>query len=264
MGCPARLIQRAREQRGRGQTHRMATQLWGLVITALDPAAQARWWASALGWSWSVDDDGDGLVSSRIAGVPELLFEAAADAKPPVKNRIHLDLASPSTEAQDATVARLRAAGATAVDVGQLDSPWVVLADPEGNEFCVLDPRDRYQNAPGLASIVVDANDPERLADFWIAATGWAVGNRGDYGVSLHRPGDRPPDIDFVRVPEPKSVKGRAHFDVHPPSDGDQATEVARLTELGATPADVGQSPDVSWVVLADPEGNEFCVLQPQ
>jgi Glyoxalase-like domain len=56
-------------------------------------------------------------------------------------------------------------------------------------------------------------------------------------------------------------VKGRAHLDVHPPVGGDQAAEVERLTALGARPADVGQGPDVSWVVLADPEGNEFCVL---
>ena len=117
---------------------------------------------------------------------------------------------------------------------------------------------------PGLASIVVDANDPERLAAFWAAATGWAVGNRGGYGVSLHRPGDRPPDIDFVRVPEPKTVKGRADLDVHPPAGGDRDAEVARLRSLGAAPADVGQGPEVSWVVLADPEGNEFCVLRPQ
>ncbi|MEP6624551.1 MAG: VOC family protein, partial [Acidimicrobiia bacterium] len=59
-------------------------------------------------------------------------------------------------------------------------------------------------------------------------------------------------------------LKGRAHLDVHPPPEGDQVAEVTRLAGLGATPADVGQGPDVSWVVLADPEGNEFCVLKPQ
>ena len=115
-----------------------------------------------------------------------------------------------------------------------------------------------------ITELVLDCHDPDRLAEFWAAATGWAVGSRAEYGVSLHRPGDRPPDLDIVRVPEPKTVKGRAHLDVHPPPDGDQTVEVTRLTGLGATPADVGQGPDVSWVVLADPEGNEFCVLRPQ
>jgi predicted enzyme related to lactoylglutathione lyase len=242
----------------------MATQLWGVVIAALDPRAQAHWWADALGWRPEPDEDGDWSVVTDDPTVPKLLFEGVTDAKTPVKNRIHLDIASTSTETQAATVARLRAAGATAADIGQHETPWVVLADPEGNELCVLDPRDRYQGAPGLAAIVLDANDPDRLAEFWAAATGWTVGNRGEYGVSLHRPGDHPPDLDIVRVPEPKTVKGRAHLDVHPPPDGDQTAEVARLTGLGATPADVGQGPDVSWVVLADPEGNEFCVLRPQ
>jgi len=241
----------------------VATRLWGVVFAALDPEAQARWWADALGWSWTWEDD-DAVVDSGDPTVPRLLFERARDAKPAVKNRIHLDLASPSAAGQAATVARLLASGATRVDVGQGDVPWVVLADPEGNELCVLEPRDRDADAPGLASIVVDANDPERLAAFWAEATGWTVGNRGPYGVSLHRASDRPPDIDLVRVPEPKTVKGRAHLDVHPPPDGDQAAEVDRLRALGATPADVGQGPDVSWVVLQDPEGNEFCVLRPQ
>ena len=223
------------------------------------------WWADALGWTARDDEDGDWVVTGPEPDLPEILFERVDDPKGPVKNRIHLDIASPTAAAQAATVARLRAAGATAADVGQgADTPWVVLADPEGNELCVLDPRDRYQGAPGLAAIVLDANDPERLAEFWVAAAGWAVGNRGDHFVSLHRPGDRPPDLDVVRVPEPKTVKGRAHLDVHPPADGDQAAEVARLTALGAVRADVGQGPDVSWVVLADPEGNEFCVLRPQ
>ena len=243
----------------------MATQLWGVVIAALDPGAQARWWADALGWRVEPDDDGDWRVVTDDPAVPELLFEQVdrredrGEEPHPPRHRLGVDRArrprpSPGCEA----------AGATDADVGQGDTPWVVLADPEGNEFCVLDPRDRYADAPGLAAIVLDANDPDRLAEFWIAATGWPIGNRGDYGVSLHRPGDRPPDLDIVRVPEPKTVKGRAHLDVHPPPDGDQAAEVARLTALGATPADVGQGPDVSWVVLADPEGNEFCVLRPQ
>jgi predicted enzyme related to lactoylglutathione lyase len=242
----------------------MTTRLWGVVIAALDPEAQARWWADALGWRAEPDDDTDDwVVRHDDPSVPQLLFERVSDAKV-VKNRPHLDLASATTDEQVATVARLRAGGATDADIGQAETPWAVLADPEGNELCVLEPRDRYADAPGLASIVLDVNDPELLATFWTEATGWPIANRGDYGVSLHRPGDRPPDVDLIRVPEPKTVKARAHFDVHPPVGGDQAAEVARLRELGATPADVGQRPDVSWVVLADPEGNEFCVLRPQ
>ena len=68
------------------------------------------------------------------------------------------------------------------------------------------------------------------------------------------------PDLLFLRVPEPKTVKNRLHIDLRP---DDQAAEVARLERLGARRVDVGQGADVSWVVLADPEGNEFCVLRP-
>lgn len=241
----------------------MATELWGVVIAALDPTAQAKWWAQALGWEWWTDFDGDGRVRCEDPSVPELLFERVRDAKV-VQNRIHLDLASQSEPEQREIVDRLLAHGAARVDVGQGDVPWVVLADPEGNELCVLEPRDRYRDAPGLASIVVHVNDPEPMADFWAAATGWVEGNRGDYGVSLHRPGDRPPDLDLVRVPQPKSVKGRLHLDVETTPDSTRAAEVARLRALGAVPADVGQGTDAGWTVLADPEGNEFCVVNPQ
>ena len=250
--------------RGSGQTRAMATQLWGVVIAALDPIAQAEWWAGALGWSWEIEDDTDGVVHCDDPSVPQLLFERVSDPKTALKNRLHLDLASISAADQAATVERLLGAGASRVDVGQADAPWVVLADPEGNEFCVLEPRDRYQDAPGLASIVLDVNDLDAMAEFWTAATGYSIGEHFPTGRSLHAPHGRPPDLDLVRVPEPKTLKGRAHLDVHPPGDGNHQAEVARLTALGATPADVGQGPDVSWVVLADPEGNEFCVLRPQ
>jgi hypothetical protein len=73
------------------------------------------------------------------------------------------------------------------------------------------------------------------------------------------RPGPVPPTVGFARVPEGRTVKNRLHIDVNP-TDRDQADEVRRLLDLGARRADVGQG-DESWVVLADPEGNEFCVL---
>jgi hypothetical protein len=82
----------------------------------------------------------------------------------------------------------------------------------------------------------------------------------------MRRPGGRPPDLDLVLVPvtDRKAGKNRVHLDVAPHPGDDQAAEVERLVALGARPADVGQGPDVTWVVLADPEGNEFCVLTPR
>ncbi len=119
-----------------------------------------------------------------------------------------------------------------------------------------------------VAVVAIDANDPTRVAEFWAAALGWdAWPDPGGEGVSLAPPGATAPSglagpsIDGLPVPEAKSVKNRLHFDLR--ADGtSQAEEVDRLLSLGATRVDVGQDPDVSWVVLADPEGNEFCVLQ--
>jgi hypothetical protein len=82
--------------------------------------------------------------------------------------------------------------------------------------------------------------------------------------VSLHRPGGRPPDIDFVRVAEAKTGKNRVHLDVAPGLEDNRDAEVNRLIERGARRVDVGQGPEVTWVVLADPESNEFCVLRPR
>ena len=118
-----------------------------------------------------------------------------------------------------------------------------------------------------LVHLVVDATDPERLAHFWSAALGWEIA-AADAGESDVWPeGYRYPDpvalpLVFVPVPDRKTGKNRVHLDLATTSPEHQAAEVERLCGLGATRADIGQD-DVAWVVLADPEGNEFCVLDP-
>ena len=111
-----------------------------------------------------------------------------------------------------------------------------------------------------LASIAIDAINPQVVADFWCAVLGWHVLEE-DTGIISIGPRDKTyPSIDVIRVPEGKTVKNRLHFDLR--ADGTStAEELERLLALGARRTDVGQGPDVSWVVLADPEGNEFCLL---
>jgi len=111
----------------------------------------------------------------------------------------------------------------------------------------------------------IDTTDPARLAAFWQAAIGWRRTYDTPDEVVLEPPeGSREdgvvPDLLFLRVPEGKAGKNRLHLDLRPK---DQAAEVSRLEGLGARRIDVGQADDVSWVVLADPDGNEFCVLRP-
>ncbi|MFC7613807.1 VOC family protein [Actinokineospora soli] len=187
----------------------------------------------------------------------ELVFVPVADPKS-AKNRVHLDLASPTASAQAETVARAEALGARRVDIGQGNVPWVVLADPEGNEFCVLDPRPEYADTGALAAVVVDTTDVAASVAFWHAAAGWDVLRP----ESLRHPDRRGPWLEFLPA-APKTVKNRLHLDVAPYPDDTLDAEATRLRGLGATPADIGQG-DVPWVVLTDPQGSEFCILSPR
>ncbi len=104
-------------------------------------------------------------------------------------------------------------------------------------------------------SIVVDSQDPARLGRWWAEVLGYKVIFESVDQVVIA--GDGPPGLTFVPVPEPKSAKNRLHIDLNP---DDQDAEVERLLDMGARHIDVGQS-EPTWTVLADPEGNEFCVL---
>jgi predicted enzyme related to lactoylglutathione lyase len=121
--------------------------------------------------------------------------------------------------------------------------------------------------ALSLQCITVDAQDPLALAQFWAEALGWKIGEDvNDIEVWIERELGDPnktgfPDILFLKNSSPKSGKNRLHLDLRP---DDQDAEVARLERLGAKKIEIGQSaePTCTWVVMADPEGNEFCVLK--
>lgn len=111
-----------------------------------------------------------------------------------------------------------------------------------------------------FSELVVDCSEPARLGEFWREVLGYSlVEAEDDDDYYIEDPQGSGPGILFQRVPEPKTVKNRLHIDLTP-TDGDRASEVERAVALGATPVDIGQG-EVSWTVLADPEGNEFCVL---
>lgn len=112
-----------------------------------------------------------------------------------------------------------------------------------------------------FTELIVDARDPQGQATFWSEVLGWQATERDGLHF-LMPPNPAIPLIAFIPVPEEKSVKNRLHIDVSP-TDRTRDEEVERLLSLGATYADIGQG-DVDWVVLRDPEGNEFCVLGSQ
>lgn len=111
-----------------------------------------------------------------------------------------------------------------------------------------------------FTELVIDCADPERLAEFWAAVLDYKVTEKDDDSVYIEGPAGSGPGLLFGLVPEGKSVKNRLHIDVSP-VDCDQAEELDRLLALGARRVDIGQG-DVTWVVLADPEDNEFCLLR--
>lgn len=115
-----------------------------------------------------------------------------------------------------------------------------------------------------IQCLAIDSNDPDALARFWADTLGWRRTHDTPDEVVLEPPSGSPedgvsPDLIFLKVPEAKAGKNRLHLDLRP---DDQDAEVARVSALGARRVSVGQADDVSWVVLADPEGNEFCILR--
>ncbi|MGW2643071.1 VOC family protein [Streptomyces sp. NPDC001348] len=234
-------------------------------MKALDDSVVGRFWAEALGWragsgqagATAVLPDGFDWLDPVTVCVDVI---AVPDPRTTTKNRVHLDLATTSADHQAELVARLKALGATPADVGQGDVPWTVLADPEGNEFCVLEPREIYRDTGPIAAVVVDCVDPRAMARFWGEAIDWTVHEVTDEHAALRSTRGTGPYLEFLRTPDVKSVPDRVHLDLVPGPGDDKAAEVARLRSLGATDLDVGQG-DVPWTCLMDPEGHEFCVL---
>ena len=117
-----------------------------------------------------------------------------------------------------------------------------------------------------IQCVTIDCENPQKLAEFWSAALDWKVTHADDEGVVIELLDESPevgriPDILFYKNPDKKSVKNRLHFDLRPQ---DQLAEVARLEALGAHRIEIGQAnePEATWIVMADPEGNEFCILR--
>ncbi|MFJ9774461.1 VOC family protein [Kitasatospora sp. NPDC101157] len=194
--------------------------LTGIVIDALDPARMDRFWADA--------------TRGRTDGL-RLRFTPAAEPKTAHKNRLHLDLAGgPDWEAE---VARLLTLGATRVDIGQGDVPWDVLADPEGNEFCVLRPgHPGVLGDCGLVAICLDVTQEHRDAQkaFWQSRADWQAAEEHDWGVRLRRTPTSTVSLVMGPPAAPKEARNRVRLEV---------------TQRGREPGE-----------FLDPGGNEFHV----
>jgi predicted enzyme related to lactoylglutathione lyase len=240
----------------------MPVRLWSVVFDANDRRRLAEFWAQALGWThtdegrYSSVTGGDGTLH-RLEFLP-----VRSDKR--TKNRIHFDLTSRSVAEQQATVERLIGLGARRIDIGQgAGADHVVLADPEGNELCVVPPGNFVDDGGFLGSITCDASPGPAVGYFWRDVLEWPLVWDQDGETAIRAPDGTGQFITWGPPLPPKAGKNRMHIDVAPDADGDQGSEVRRLEALGARRVDIGQG-DVPWVVMADPDDNEFCVLTPR
>jgi hypothetical protein len=234
-------------------------QLENLVIDAVEPQRLGRFWEAAVGGE-RLTDEPDGFETRlTVAGGPvlDLCFQPVSEpsTEPP---RLHLDLFGGARQTEE--VERLIALGARHLDIGQGDVPWVVLADPEGNPFCVLPDREAYTDTGPLAGLPLDSADPDRDAEFWSWLTGW-VEVAGVAPRSLRHPSLRGPLLELCPEPAPKGPgKNRLHLDVRLDTGEDPDTVAAAIVERGGRELHP-QWGELPWRLYADPSGNDFCVL---
>jgi hypothetical protein len=248
----------------------VAVELAALCFGANDPGVLARgvlarFWATALRWNVQPRPHEFSLHDSRATRLVrsdssrfDLMFVPVSDAKNG-KNRLHLDLTTASLEDQTETVEALLELGARRIDIGQGPAdPHVVLADPEGNELCVIEPTNQFLAGCGrLGSVTCDGT--RTTGHFWSHVLGWPlVWDEGEETV-IRAPDGSGPMITWGPPVPPKAARNRLHLHLVPAAGATVAEEVARATRLGAVVLDAGHDRS-DGVVLADPDGNEFWV----
>jgi hypothetical protein len=234
-------------------------QLENVVVDALEPQRLGRFWEAAVGGERLTDEPDAFETRVAVEGGPvlDLCFQRVPD--PPVDPpRLHLDIAGGTRQAQE--VQRLRGLGARPLDVGQGDVPWVVLGDPEGNAFCVLEDRAVYAGSGPLAALPLHSADPDRDAAFWSWLTGWTE-VPGLAPRSLRHPSGLGPFLELCQEPAPKGArKNRLHLDVRLEPGDDPDRVAAGIAGRGGRELHPpwGALP---WRLYADPSGNDLCVL---
>jgi predicted enzyme related to lactoylglutathione lyase len=240
----------------------MTSDLHAVCFDALDPVGLARFWSGVLAWQATEEDDGIALLPHDDTGF-RIRFQPTEEQKAG-QNQMHFDLTSTSYEDQQKTVATSLGLGARHVDVGQRpEEGHVVLGDPEGNEFCVIEPGNAFLADCGfLGAVACDGSREVGL--FWSSVLGWPLVWDQDQETAIRSPRGGP-KITWGGPPlMPRTpTSNRLHLELTPTSGADQEAEVERLISLGASRVDTGQG---GLSLVADPDGNRFSVqdrLQP-
>lgn len=240
----------------------MTVQLVALAFNAAAPERLASFWAHALRWTTRL------TVGSAVELVPtdgtsfHLLLQPVAHEKVG-QNRIHFDLTTTSLADQEHMVAALLARGATHVDIGQDPADThVVLADPEDNELCIIEPHNRFlAGCPRLGAVNCDGT--HALGCFWSAALGWPfVWDEGEE-TAIQAPDGTGPKVTWSGPPlMPRIGDERIHFHVAPAPGTSAPAQLERLRSLGATSLGAERAcPGAT--ALADVDGNRFCFVEP-
>ncbi len=227
------------------------TRLSTLCLAALDPPAIGRFWAGMLGWTLT-GGDGDDVWIDPPGGYPFRLRVRPTDTPKTVENLMHFDLTSESEADQAAKVARALELGGTHYDVGQVgDEGHVVLADPESNAFCVIEPGNGFLEGCGLVGALSSGGSPE-VGRFWSAALGWPLVWDQDEETAIQSR-DGGTKISWGGPPYESRI-GADRWTYGLETSADLDAEIERLAGLGARR--VGVADDLA--TLADPDGNRF------
>ncbi|MFF2365188.1 VOC family protein [Streptomyces sp. NPDC058122] len=236
----------------------MTSRLFAICFNATRPSDLARFWSGVLGWQ-SADgpDDDVAILPPEEAGF-RIRFLPSQEPRTG-RNRAHFDLTSSSPEDQLRTVARALELGGEHLDVGQLpEEEHVVLADPDGNEFCVIEAGNKFLADTGVIGALA-CDGTREVGYFWSEALRWPLVWDQDQETAIQSP-DGGTKITWGGPPvAPKTGTNRLFFELALPADADPEAELARLVSLGATRTATGEGSD-DRVLLLDPDGNEFVV----
>ncbi|SCF02631.1 hypothetical protein GA0074695_2949 [Micromonospora viridifaciens] len=232
----------------------MLSRLLTVTFDAHNAAGLAQFWAGMLGRE-VVEDAGGALLPGEDGQLSLRFVPSRAEQAGPYR-RMHFHLTSASLADQQHMVAAALGLGGSHLDVGQRpEEGHVVLADPEGNEFCVIEPGSAFLAGCGLLGEIA-CDGTREVGLFWSEALGWPLVWDQDQETAIQSPHGGTKVAWGGPPVAPKKVRNRQRFDLSL-AGGDQQAEVDRLVSLGATRLEVGED---GSVVLADPDGNEFCV----
>lgn len=237
----------------------MASELFAICFNATRPSGLARFWSGVLGWEQVDGPDGDIAILPPDPTGFRIRFRPGREPKT-AQNRAHFDLTSASPEDQRQTVARALELGGTHIDVGQLpEEGHVVLADPDGNEFCVIEAGNAFLAGTGVIGALA-CDGTQEVGYFWSRALRWPLVWDQDQETAIQSP-DGGTKITWGGPPvAPKAGTNRLYFELALPAGTDRDAEVGRLVSLGATLTGEGEG---GMVLMLDPDGNEFSVQRP-